>query len=53
MATVFPRVKTAKHEPDTWLDKLREDVRNPVKVLVFVTALIAFVWWAVSFVTGG
>jgi hypothetical protein len=52
MATVFPRVKTAKHEPDTWLDKLIADFRNPARLVIGGGALVAFVRFVVSFITG-
>jgi hypothetical protein len=52
MATVFPRVKTAKHEPDAWLDKLTADLRNPARLVIGGGALVVFVWFVVSFIAG-
>jgi hypothetical protein len=52
MATVLPRTKARRETGDKWIDKLAEDVRNPVKVLIF-WALVGFVVFVVTFVTGG
>jgi hypothetical protein len=52
MDTVHPRVKTAKHEPDAWLDKLIADFRNPARLVIGGGALVAFVWFVVKFITG-
>jgi hypothetical protein len=52
MATVFPRVKTAKPEPDAWLDKLLADCLSPARLVIGGGALVAFVWFVVSFITG-
>jgi TRAP-type uncharacterized transport system fused permease subunit len=53
MAAILPRTKARRETGDKWIDKLAEDIRNPVKVLIACAALIGFVVFVVTFVTGG
>ena len=57
MATVNQKVdypvvgKAAKVEaPDPWVEGLREDTRNPIKIILFLVVLIVFTAWALSFI---